>query len=322
MADENTNIAQRTAPHKGTYGVCAPQSIAGDQRALISRPFATIAYGLLHTSGVLSPVRTNGSYGQTDCAFVVGTAGIGERGYDVGITDTLSRHETSFFAEGFPFRDYEFVLRGIAVVPEGKPFRAASSLDASRGSLSIGGDQKGAGNNGAAIIEPLAAALGDAVVNLFFQSTSLQLGFKSESAKWDLATPLFHPGGYGLENSAVPSNGIPAGGRVMQLPFEVQLPRANTRGTSVAQILVRQELTKTIVSSTNNFTVDGANVLAETSGAQVDPKYLVQLFKVILVGERICVADSAEEIIRQMAQQAGCSVEQARAMLAVMPNRG
>lgn len=328
MPEIDTNIqdtqnrvdaAARHQPHKGNYGVCAPASIAGDQRAMVSRPYATVAHCLKQTATpnlgvapIFAPLRDNTA--ATDGSYVVGTAGIGDAGTDCGILDTLTRAETSFFAEGYPFRDYEFVLKGLAIVPEGKPFMAASTT-ASATSLSIGGTAAGA-NFRPAIIDRVCSEIADSVVSAFFQSVSIQLGFKSESAKWDLATPMFHPGGLGLVGSSTPTNASPIGGKTLTLPFDVQLPRANHRGVSVAQIIFRQEQSVSVIASGTGGIADLALGYFNANTAP-DSLGLIQKFKVVLIGERQCAALMSDELLlARMAQQYGCTVEQARAIRA------
>ena len=344
MADETQDMMVRQRehqPHKGSYGLCAPNSIAGDQRAMVSRPYATIAHSMRQARGAYQvyiaadpvatppvkgqaanlipefrPMRDNTSTG-SQAAYLVGTAGIGEVGTDCGIADLLTRHETSFFSEGYPFRDYEFVLRGLSIVPEGKPFRAASPSTVSgtvQTAISIGGDKASPSTLRPTIVDGLCSELADSVVAAFFQSVSLQLGFKSESAKWDIATPMFHPGGLGLVGSATPTNASPIGGKTLTLPFEVQLPRANNRGVSVAQLMFRQEQPVGIFGSTTGAKDDfAAGYFNDDSST--DSLALVQLFKVILIGERQCAAmESDALVLARLAQQFGCSVEQAKGM--------
>lgn len=301
--------ADRHGPHRQSFGLCAPQSVAGDQRALISSPFATLAYLMTHATGVLSPTRGN-NVAANDAAYAIGTAGIGDRGYDVGISDTLTRSETSFFTDGYPFRDYDFLLRGLAVIPAGLPVRVASALDSSRNSCSIGGDARNGGTATAGLFLPMSTTLADAVVNLFFNTVSIQLGFKSESARWDLATALFHPAGMGVDNSAMPTNGVPVAGRVMRLPFDVQLPKSSVRANSAGQIIFRQELQETINAATSVFTNDGTAIL---SGSGTDYALLATTFKVALIGERVCGGDASA--LAELMQRYGCDAGVAQRIL-------
>ena len=64
MANGDLTSAARQAmadkyakPHRGAFGICSPGSVAGDQRALIGRPFATLAFILDH-SCTAGPVAT------------------------------------------------------------------------------------------------------------------------------------------------------------------------------------------------------------------------------------------------------------------------
>lgn len=299
----------RHGPHRQTFGVCAPQSVAGDQRALISAPFATLVYLLTHAAGVLTPTRGN-TVAANDAAYAIGTAGIGDKGWDLGTADTLTRQDTSFFTDGYPFRDYDFLLRGLAFMPAGIPVRTASTLDATRTASSIGGDARTGGTATAAMFLPMSTTLADPIVNLFFQTTSLQLGFKSESARWDLATAHFHPAGMGLDGSVVPTNGVPVAGRVMKLPFDVQLPRSSVRSNSAGQIIVRQELQHTIVAATSLFANDGTAIL---TGVGTDYVQVAQQIKVLLIGERVCGADA--NLLAELMQRYGCDSNVAERLL-------
>jgi hypothetical protein len=319
MAEINKDqaIAQtRTPPHRGSFGVCAPSTVAGDQRALVTMPYSTLAFLLTYSAGVLTGTRGNNLVA-TDAAYAVGTAGIGDKGHDLGNADTLTRHETSFFSEGYPFRDYDFLLRGIGIFPEGLPVRVASALDSTKTSASLGGDARTSGTATAAIIQPMASTLVDSIVSLFFQTMSIQLGFKAESARWDMATALFHPAGLGLDNAGTPTNGVPVAARMLKLPFDVQLPRSSTRHSSNAQLLFRQETAQVISTGVGVFTNDGTAVL---SGSGTDYAYLAQQVKVVLFGERVC--GNVQDDLAAIMQQLGCDANVAQRVLDMKQNGG
>lgn len=301
-------------PHRENWGLCAPGSVAGDQRALIRTPYTTFLFittyaagGFATTTSSFVGARQLGAPGQITCC----SAGLGDAGGNVGITDNLTLHETSLFSEGFPFRDYDFLLRAIAIVPEGKPFRSSTVLDANQAvSMAVNG------NAVPIIAEPLSGQIVDAMVSNFFMTHSVKLGFRSESAQWDIGVPLLLPGGFGLVGSDTPTNADAINGKVIPLPFPVQIPRYTRNGTG-AQIIITREVSQHFNIPIAQVVSNGVAFMIAAGGAAADPPHLCMMFKVLLVGERLCVPQSpADEAVYKLAQKLGVSVDQAAQAMA------
>lgn len=327
-------------PHKGTFGICAPSSEAGDQRALIARPFGTIAHILDHavtagptSSGVFTPVRSS---------YTLLEEGRSDRGLLVGIDDPLSEGETSFYSDNnraAPFRDYDFVVSAVSVIPDGLPIRpgyynnsapltlptvapANNSAVVSLGTGQVVNGQSfsspnlvAAGAAATGIPVTVARLLSAAIVAQFFNYYSMQLGFKNESARWELSVPMMSPGGIGLFGGALPSNADPVTGKYIPLPFSFQLPRAYLTGTSMAQFFFNRmdaNLAPAVAIDPALLVRVGAAgvataILQNNTENWADVNALVQIFKVALIGRRLCSQDSIASEIATLMSTAGCS---------------
>lgn len=315
------------APHRGNYGICAPNSVAGDQRALIGRPYASLAYILSDAGALAAPLGSTGTFVPQRTQFLIGNQGETDIGTDVGIADTLTPNLTSFYSDNrnaAPFRDFEFVTEALSVVPDGPAFVAANYAAGVNATVSVGGDHAGlatwVAQQGVRQVPNFEAfGVSDAIVSNFFMSHSMQLKFRNESAYWELATPIFHPSGIGLFNGLAPNNGRPLAGKVMALPFAVQLPRATTGGSMGQIAFVNQRLQSVFVDTGafNQGAVGPTYCTNVAAGAAAGAAAtLVQLFKVYFIGYRLCGCDN---ILSTIMSQLGCDMSTAQRLAAALP---
>jgi hypothetical protein len=316
-------------------GICAPPVLAADQRVLLSRSYFTIPF--MAMCGIAGPpAASDGRFVPVQTTYMGGYTGIGQAGDFQGngtrIRDVQTGLQTSFATDGYPHKTRTLRVRAIGIMPEAQPFIPANyALDpAGNFNVSIGGSAALAGEN-VVIPEPLSTTIGPALVNSFMSFYRFQLGLQDEQTKWLFGPQHMNIAGLGLYGGPVQTNAEPIGGKMIKLPFAIDVPPQQSR--------------KGIVGATWEFVRDNPGILASQAwvdpalcavgatpvcnnlntwaGPTASPAMLVQMFKVFLFGEAIFAEDKElQQRVQQIMCETKCDEQTARNLCAKLGTKG
>jgi len=306
MSDKNESVltigdAPEFCGHLGNgCGICAPPVLAADMRVLLRSTYFTIP--AMFRCGVTAGPLSDGRFIPSRRQYTGGTTGIGQtgdnQGQGTGILDVQTGLHTSFATDGYPHKSRTLRVRAIGIMPQGQaliPANFAGDFDTSV--CSLGGSAAVAPNDRVVIPEPLSTQLTPALISSFFSFYRFQLGLEDETSKWLFGPQEMNIAGLGMHNGPAPSNAEPIGGKMLKLPFAIDVPPQQSRKGIIAATweFVRDIIGGQVWTDPANVVV-GANAVCNAAAWNAlgteTPSMLVQLFKVFLYGDSMHVEDA------------------------------
>lgn len=285
----------------GGCGICAPPMLAADSRIMQRAPHVTMPY-MMECGPADLPAASDGRFRPPREVYTLTNTGYNQTGDVDGIgtgnADVQPMHMNSLTTDGYPFKSATLRICGWSCMPRGQPFIPTKYLMSAAGQPVVG---CGVGVNGAPgerlmIPEPFSTEIAPAMVSSFFSGYEAEFRLQDEMTKWWAGLMEWMVPGVGVYNGPTPNNAMPELGRMLKLPFCLDIPPQQSRKGIISWLfqLTRRDIGMQVWVDPAIVTV-GAQAICNAVAWNVDgtesPHCLVQYFDFMFYGKRICLED-------------------------------